>query len=375
MIKSLLRSTPRKYLNSALDTEFQMAYSLLNKEITPEANESFINKMCPAYIDPYFSAQKDLEDFNADILKRLQTSETQLNLVTQHLFKFTGKKIRPTLMFLLARALAGPNEQDFKGCILTEAQKVFTLVIEMIHTCSLMHDDVIDLSNTRRGKPTVHSLYGNRSAVLGGDYLISTASYMCTELGDIRLMQEISQIMENLSRGELIQMDSRGAIDLETLMLHYVHKTYYKTASLISHGCRGIGMHSLKDYAEPAFNYGKHLGLAFQYIDDVLDFIGDAAELGKPMLNDMKSGIATGPVLFACKDNPELLEAVGRQFKGRNDIDLGYECAMKTGIVKTKHLALMHLQKALESLEHIPEGSYSYSILTSLGSHVYSRTK
>lgn len=348
---------------------------MLDKDITPSLNQNFADKLAPSFIDPFAAAKEDLEDFNINILKRLQTSEVKLNSITQHLFQLPGKQFRPAVMLLLARALAGQSQQEFCSRELAEAQKVFTLVVEMIHTSSLIHDDVVDLSLTRRGQPTVHSVFGNRAAVFGGDFLISTASYMCTELGDIRLMHEISHIMENLSRGELIQLDSRGGADLEEMVLHYVHKTFFKTASLISHGCRGIGLHSVDDYSTQAFEFGKHLGLAFQYMDDVLDFEGDADELGKPKLNDIKSGLATGPILFACKDNPELLEAVGRQFKGRKDQELALDCAMKTGIDKTKHLALLHLHKALESLPQMRSGSYSHSVLSSLGKLVYSRTK
>ena len=196
---------------------------------------------------------------------------------------------------------------------------------------------------------------------------------MCTELNDIKLIELISAIMENLARGELIQADTSDT-DLENLLVSYCHKTYFKTASLIAHGCKGIGMYGTQEIQpEKCFKFGKHLGLAFQYVDDILDFIGDEKSLGKPKLNDMKEGLATSPILFACDHDHNLMEVVARKFSTEGDIEIGRAAAMKFGIETTRRLALIHLLKALDTLDFIPKDSFAFSALISLAIKIYNR--
>ena len=195
---------------------------------------------------------------------------------------------------------------------------------------------------------------------------------MCSDLNDLKLIELISAIMENLARGELIQSDATGG-DIEGLLVNYCHKTYFKTAALIAHGCKGIGLYG-RD-SEKCFEFGKHLGMAFQYIDDVLDFVGDEKMLGKPKLNDMKEGLATGPVLFACAHDEKLLEVVERRFGNEGDIEMAREAAEKFGIETTRRLALMHLVRALEALDFIEKQSFAYSALASLAIKIYGRAK
>jgi geranylgeranyl pyrophosphate synthase len=124
----------------------------------------------------------------------------------------------------------------------SQEQEVFAMVMEMIHTSSLIHDDVIDHGETRRGLKAIHRISGNKAAILGGDYLIATASYMCAKLDRMPLMRIISDIMENLSKGELIQKEIKTFDSYDQLLQIYVNKTYYKTAALLAYGCQGIGM-------------------------------------------------------------------------------------------------------------------------------------
>lgn len=242
----------------------------------------------------------------------------------------------------------------------------------MIHCSSLIHDDVIDSGETRRGQTAVHKTVGNKAAVMGGDYLISTASLMCSELNDMRLIELISAIMENLARGELIQAEDVEG-DVEGMLANYCHKTYFKTAALVAYGCKGIGLYGKE--AEKCFEFGKHLGMAFQYIDDVLDFVGDEKMLGKPKLNDMKEGLATGPVLFACAHDRGLVEVVERRFGRDGDIERAREAAERFGIETTRRLALIHLVRALQALDFIDKESFAYSALVSLAIKIYGRVK
>jgi len=360
----------KKYFMKELYNECQVACDLLGKQISKETNENLFKQLVSEKLDPFKLIKDDVIDFNREIMDNLYTGEAEIDNITQYYFKFPGKHFRPTIMLTLSRALQGSSELDFKEHKPLRGQMVFAQVIEMIHCSSLIHDDVIDKGETRRGQEAIHRKVGNKTAVMGGNYLISTASYVCTLLDDMRLMNLISEIMENLSKGELIQAE--GACEsLEEHVISYCHKTYFKTASLIAHGCKGIGYFS--GYPDECFEFGKHLGLGFQYIDDILDFTGDKKTLGKPNLNDMKEGLATGPVLYSIPHDPSLLEVVQRKFKESGDIEHGQQAALQYGIEITRNLALYHLDMALKSLHFIPKDSFAFNALGSLSAKIYDR--
>lgn len=311
-------------------------------------------------------------DFTNSIQNCLHSGEGPIDYITQYYFKNPGKYIRPTIALILSRVLTSNSEKDFKTCEVHYAQKVFAQVIEMIHCSSLIHDDVIDSGHTRRGQVAVHKTVGNKAAVMGGDYILSTASLMCTNLNDMRLVELISAIMENLARGELIQSDV-NEVDLEGLLVNYCHKTYFKTAALIAHMCKGIGFYG--QWPEKCFEFGKHLGMAFQYVDDILDFVGDEKVLGKPKLNDMKEGLGTGPVLLACEYDKGLLELVMRKFSEKGDIERGWNSALEYGIEPMRRLALIHLNKAMDALDFIEKDTFRHFALQSLATKIYNRVK
>ncbi|OMJ95145.1 hypothetical protein SteCoe_1514 [Stentor coeruleus] len=359
-----------KFFLPELTEDCNIICNLKGKLFSPEENKKLFEQNFHKSLDPFEILKQDMLDFTQSIQSYLQSGEHSVDYITQYYFKHPGKHIRPTIALILARAMNSAKNQDFSLSSIHNSQRIFSQVIEMIHCSSLIHDDVIDSGETRRGQTAVHKQVGNKAAVLGGDYLISTASLMCTELKDLRLIELISAIMENLSKGELIQSDTQES-DLDALLVAYCHKTYFKTASLIAHGCKGIGLYGIEE--EKCFEFGKHLGLAFQYVDDILDFTGDKKTLGKPNLNDMKEGLATGPVLFACAHQPSLMDAVFRKFTGTDDIIQGKEAALKYGLETTRRLALIHLIKSLEALHFIPRSSYAYSALNSLAHKVYSR--
>lgn len=368
-LASKVKST-QKYFLKELKNECQIATDLIGAQISRETNQALFTKLAAERLDPFELVKQDLLDFNREIMDHLYTGEPELDNITQYYFKFPGKHFRPTIMLLLSRALAGYSENDFKLHQPHRGQQTFSQVIEMIHCSSLIHDDVIDRGEIRRGQEAIHKKVGNKTAVMGGNYLISTASYVCTLLEDMRLMDLVSQIMENLTKGELIQAEGQCE-SLEEHLVSYCHKTYFKTASLIAHGCKGIGLYS--GYPNECFEFGKHLGLGFQYIDDILDFTGDKKTLGKPNLNDMKEGLATGPILFAVPHNDTLLEAVNRKFKGSEDTKLGQRLADQYGIEITRNLALYHLDMALKNLHFIPNDSFAYKALASMAAKIYDR--
>jgi geranylgeranyl pyrophosphate synthase len=340
--------------------------SLKGVKFSPEENLSLFKPFSPK-LDVFDLVRQEMHDFSKSIENSLESSDNSLNFISQYYFKNPGKNIRPTIALVLAKAI---NDQGniFDSKILPE-QMIFSQVIEMIHCSSLIHDDVIDNGLTRRGQESIHTKVGKKFAVIGGDYLIATASLLCTTIGDMRLMKLISSIFENLTRGELIQSDS-SLSNLDDLLVEYCHKTYFKTASLISHTCRGIGMYGKEE--EKCFEFGKHLGLAFQYIDDVLDFVGTSKTLGKPALNDLKSGVVTGPVLFAAYFQKELGEMMERDFSEDGDLAFAQQAAIEFGVEATRRLALNHLKLAVDAIGFVNQGS-AFDALVSLAGKVYAR--
>lgn len=350
-----------------LKKDCELILSLKGKTFAAEENLEMFKMFTPK-IDLFDLVKQDMQNFSKNIEKALENNDQDLNFITQYYFKHPGKNIRPTIALVLAKAINDNLGDIAKSRIKTE-QMLFAQVIEMIHCSSLIHDDVIDNGLTRRGQVSVHTKVGKKSAVIGGDYIIATASLLCTTTNDMRLMKLISAIFENLTRGELIQADS-SLTNLDDLLVEYCHKTYFKTASLLSHCCKGIGMYGQEE--EKCFEFGKHLGLAFQYIDDVLDFIGSSKTLGKPAMNDLKSGVVTGPVLFAAHFKKEIVEMMERSFSEEGDLDFAQQAALEFGVEATRRLALIHLKMAVEAVSFVHKGS-ALDALVSLAGKVYAR--
>jgi len=266
-----------------------------------------------------------------------------------------GKRLRPTLLMLLASALGGRGAAgvDWAAADLrapheppTEprrrAQRVAEIA-ETIHVASLLHDDVLDDASTRRGVLSLNASAGNKLAILAGDFLLARASVTLASLRNHEVTELMSRVLENLVAGEVMQMTAAG--DQLVSMEHYLEKTFCKTASLMANSARCVAL--LADAPAPAcaaaWEYGRHLGLAFQIVDDVLDITGSASILGKPALNDMKAGLATAPVLLAATEQPALLPLIRRKFSGAGDVAAAVELVVKgRGVEKARALAAEH---------------------------------
>ncbi|KAL9190884.1 hypothetical protein ACHAXT_000590 [Thalassiosira profunda] len=186
-------------------------------------------------------------------------------------------------------------------------------------------------------------------AILAGDYLLARASICLARLRNVDVVECMSTVIEHLVRGEVLQIkDSRtGVADIEG----YLRKNFYKTASLMANSCKSAallgGGNVSPEVVNAAYIYGKHVGVAFQLIDDALDFEGSAASLGKPALADLNAGLSTAPVLFAAEcHGPELIPAMARKFKETGDVDLALRCINEAdGVRRTKKLAAIHAEK------------------------------
>jgi hexaprenyl-diphosphate synthase len=208
------------------------------------------------------------------------------------------------------------------------SQRRLAEITELIHTASLLHDDVIDHSEARRGSPSANLAFGNKMAVLAGDFLLGRASVALARLRNSEVIELLATVIANLVEGEFMQLkntarDEKNPIWTEDTITYYLQKTYLKSASLISKSCRAAALLGGSDGAtvEAAYAYGKNLGLAFQLVDDMLDYTISEKELGKPAGADLELGLATAPLLFAWKQNRELGALVGRKFGEEGDVE------------------------------------------------------
>lgn len=299
------------------------------------------------------STSKLAEQLIVDIKKELKSERTELEEIATYYFDGQGKAYRPMIVILIGRAYNRHCNQDIE---LSEAQKVVAMVAEMIHTSSLVHDDVIDSADTRRGKPSVNVLYGQRKSILAGDYILSRASQMLARLGNEDILVVLSHILLDLVRGEFMQMSTKPGENKR--FDHYISKSFKKTASLIAYTCKAVTLLSGADETqqEAAFEYGRNLGIAFQLVDDLLDFESSQSELGKPAAADLKLGLATAPVLYASARFKELDAMIARRFSEPGDVEKAYALVMSSdGLAKTRELAKRHVDAALSQIANLTD--------------------
>ncbi|XP_061777609.1 decaprenyl-diphosphate synthase subunit 1 isoform X1 [Nerophis ophidion] len=325
--------------------------------------------------DPFTLAQKDLASLYDDIKKELFVSKEELKSLCDYYFDGKGKAIRPMIVVLMARAL---NIHSNRAGDLLPGQRAVAMISEMIHTASLVHDDVIDGSDKRRGKRTINNVWGERKAILAGDFILSAASMALARIGNITVVKVLSQVIEDLVRGEFMQLGSKE--NENERFKHYLEKTFKKTASLIANSCKAVCtfcliistlhpcflfffihlslalkvsilVNSDPDVHEIAYQYGKNVGIAFQLVDDVLDFTTGASQLGKPSAADLKLGLATGPVLFACQQFPELHAMIMRRFSSKGDVAQAWQYVIQSdGVQQTNFLAQRYCQEAIRQI-------------------------
>ncbi|MEA5583487.1 solanesyl diphosphate synthase [Nodularia harveyana UHCC-0300] len=303
----------------------------------------------------------------ADNLKQLVGNRHPiLFMAAEHLFGAGGKRIRPAIVLLISRATMSEKDITLRHRRLAE-------ITEMIHTASLVHDDVVDEAQMRRGVPTVHSLFGNRIAVLAGDFLFAQSSWYLANLDNLEVVKLLSEVIMDLATGEIQQGINcfDNGISIET----YLKKSYYKTASLIANSSKAAGLLSnvSLETAEHLYNYGRHLGLAFQIVDDILDFTSTTDTLGKPAGSDLKSGNLTAPVLFALGEKPDLEALIERKFDQEGDLEQALEMIQDSqGIQQARELAAYHARLAVDHLEVLAP-SESREALINIADYVLSR--
>jgi all-trans-nonaprenyl-diphosphate synthase len=310
--------------------------------------------------------EADLRLLTENLKKLVGARHPILYAAAEHLFGAQGKRIRPAIVLLISRATM--LDQD-----ITPRHRRLAEITEMIHTASLVHDDVVDESDVRRGVPTVHSLFGNRVAVLAGDFLFAQSSWYLANLDNLDVVKLLSEVIMNLAEGEiqqgLNQFDSNLSIEA------YLEKSYYKTASLIANSAKAAGLLSCVSEAilDNLYGYGRHIGLAFQVVDDILDFTGSTEALGKPAGSDLRSGNLTAPVLYALEEKPYLETLIEGEFIQDGELEEAIALITESqGIERSRELATKHTQQAVAHLASLPP-SASRQALIDMADYVLKR--
>ena len=338
----------------------------------------FVGDDDSAPVNPFKIVDEELRAIGERMRAAVSSDIPALSTASEYFFKLgaEGKRVRPTVLLLLASAMTngvmttanvGWRETDHAPAHQAPAdvrrrQQRLAEIAEMIHVASLLHDDVLDNAATRRGLRALNLEVGNKLAILAGDFLLARASVTLASLRNTEVIELLSRVLEHLVAGEVMQMTANP--ESLSSMDHYVKKSFYKTASLIANSSKAIallGGHG-EESAQLAYEYGKNLGLAFQFQDDVLDFIGSDSLLGKPTLGDLKEGIATAPVLFAVEEFPELSSLVERRFKHSGDVQRAHELVKQSqGIERTKALAMQHCDMAIAAIDALPPAESAYA--------------
>ncbi|KAG0703696.1 isoprenoid synthase domain-containing protein [Suillus ampliporus] len=220
----------------------------------------------------------------------------------------------------------------------------------MIHVASL-HDDVSDEFPFHRSAASAPAAFGNKLAVLGGDFLLGRASAALSRLGSNETVELIASVIANLVEGEILQMKGNGR-PLFFSVIDVLRQIYLKTALLMVQGARAVVGDVWK---EVAYAYGRNLGIAFQLIDDTLDFSSSTAQLGKPGFADIQLGLATRPALYAAEEFLELEGMIGRRFGGDGDVERALTLISSSrGVERTRELAWVHAEKARDVLALLP---------------------
>lgn len=284
-----------------------------------------------------------------------------LSQLLKEIFKSGGKRIRPALVLLSARATL--KDREFSRLQITLA-----VLTELIHTASLVHDDVIDRSDMRRGQETVNKRWSDKLAVLVGDLLFAQASICLSRLMNPQIVGIYGQVLGDLCAGEMKQMNSQ----FNTAMTFddYVQKSIGKTASLFAAGCHSAPiLNGCDDHIIGKMkDYGLNLGIAFQIVDDLLDFTSSQQELGKPAGSDLASGTITAPAIFVLQDGTKSSERLKELIKNRQ-VSSGEGLAEALSIIKenggierTKDYARGFAEKSMQALEAINDSVYKKSL-------------
>jgi octaprenyl-diphosphate synthase len=315
--------------------------------------------------------REQLEQVTLIFERQLASDMSAVNTLCRHVERYRGKMLRPTLVLLSGLAAGG---EPCDGSALTEKHRIIAAVTEMIHMATLVHDDVLDEALIRRQGATVNHLWGNETAVILGDYLISNAFHLCSTAGDPAINLALGQITNTLCEGELVQLHHRNDLSIDEAM--YFEIVNRKTASLIGECCRlGAMLSSANDaLARTMQRFGIALGIAFQMQDDLLDLVGDPDVVGKSLGKDLEKGKLTLPIIYHLQSTSQIERGEALLLIKQRDARALRSRLIESGAVrKTTQAAFNLINQAKADLPHVPAGP-ARNLLSSLADNVVKRS-
>jgi octaprenyl-diphosphate synthase len=302
-------------------------------------------------------ADDDMQAVNQLIYQRLQSDVALVNQLAYYIISGGGKRVRPLLAVLAARAI------DYQG----DAHIRLATIIEFIHTATLLHDDVVDESALRRGRDTANQLFGNAASVLVGDFLHTRAFQMMVELGNMQVMQLLSDATNLIAEGEVMQL--MNCNDPSTTEDNYLQVIYCKTAKLFEAAthCAAILANQPAHIELALRDYGKYLGTAFQLIDDVMDYSSSSQTMGKNVGDDLAEGKPTLPLIHAMRQGtPEQSKRIAQAITerdGMEHLDEILDILTQTKALEyTTSRAEQEAQKAIDALAVLPDSPYKTAL-------------
>jgi len=304
-------------------------------------------------------AQQDMTAVNDLIFSKLHSDVALINQLGVYIVNGGGKRMRPLLTVLAARAIGYQGEEHLQ----------LAAIVEFIHTSTLLHDDVVDESNMRRGRETANAMFGNSASVLVGDFLYSRSFQMMSQLSNLKIMDILSDATNIIAEGEVLQL--MNCNDPDTTEDSYMKVIYCKTAKLFEAATRLAAVIAKQDDATELamLNYGKHLGTAFQLVDDIMDYTADAQEMGKNVGDDLAEGKPTLPLLYAMKNGNEQQSAMIRDAiehgNGMDNLNDILAAMTQTGaLVYTQQKAEQEADKAINAVAMLPESAYKQALIS-----------
>jgi octaprenyl-diphosphate synthase len=299
----------------------------------------------------------DMAEVDAVIARRLDSGVPLVGEVSRYIISAGGKRLRPSLLLLVCGALGYQGAQRFN----------LAAVVEFIHTATLLHDDVVDESTLRRGRATANERFGNPASVLVGVFLYSRAFQMMLDAGQMRVMEILADATNVIAEGEVLQLMNMHDATLDEAA--YLRVIRSKTAKLFEASARLGAVLAGADASleESCANYGQALGTAFQVIDDVLDYDGDAIEMGKNLGDDLREGKATLPLIAAMqRGTPEQRETIRHAIEAGGAAEMGRIVAIvkETGALEaTRDAAATEARRAVDAASRLPDNPYSRGLL------------
>ena len=312
--------------------------------------------MKPTELFPILAS--DLAEVDRVIRSRLSSDVALINQVSEYIISAGGKRMRPVLLLLIARALGYRGQSDHFAT---------AAVVEFIHTATLLHDDVVDESQLRRGRNTANATFGNGASVLVGDFLYSRSFQMMVDIGQMKIMRVLADATNTIAEGEVLQLLNCNDPNVDET--RYLRVIEYKTAKLFEASAQlgAILCGASAEVESACARYGRHLGTAFQLIDDLLDYSGNTADIGKNVGDDLREGKPTLPLIHVLAhgngDERQLVREAIEQGQSERGADV-MAAIRRTGALEyTRDRAQAQAQAARNAVEQIAPSSYRDALL------------